>query len=179
MPRALVHAALALLVLFPLGCMGGSDEGQSTEPATTSETTTTVQTEQAPPTTTAQEAPPAPPIPVEVAMLPPDGPQAATRLSAKPGCTNSREPVATLRWRPADERGTEQRVIVTIFPEFDQGQFETSRPLASDRSSLTWRRVHGQAIHSWRVLTRHGDGWAASKTARFQGVVCPADYAGP
>lgn len=148
------------------------------EPSTApSETTTTVQTEQAPPTTTSQE----PPVPVRVATLPPNGTGAAIRLSAKPDCTaTTREPFATLRWSPAADRGRLQRVVVTIYPDgFAQGRFEASQPLSPDRTKLEWRRVHGQAIHSWRVLTHHEDGWTASETGRFEGPVCAADYAGP
>lgn len=162
--------------------MGSGDEAQPTEAGTTAqETTTVVQTEQAPPTTTPEDSA-EPPVAVKIATLPPDGPQAATSLHAAPHCAGTAppQPVATLRWNPAAERGTVQRVIVTIYPDgFEQGLFEASPPLASDRSSLTWRRVHGEAIHFWRVLTRHGDEWAASRTRQFQGVACPADYAGP
>jgi hypothetical protein len=83
--------------------------------------------------------------------------------------------MAVLRWRPATRRGSQQRVVVTIFRSFTEGKAESSGPLSPRRARLEWHRVHGQAIHSWRVLTRHDGGWAPSKIKRFTGPICLAD----
>jgi hypothetical protein len=104
--------------------------------------------------------------------------RAATRLRSATACSNS-EPgraVANLSWKPALEHGSGQRVIVTIFPNgFDTGRFDRSPLLAPTRSHIQWPRVNGQAIHFWRVLTRHGRKWTATITARFRARACVAD----
>lgn len=122
--------------------------------------------------------PPALKLPAGAVVLATGGSGAATELDADVDC-NTVEPrhgLFTLHWRPAQEPGTEQRVQVTIFRDgFAQGLYEASGPLAPDRSSFEWHRVHGRAIHLWRVLTRHESGWTASETARVTGPVCIYD----
>ena len=68
--------------------------------------------------------------------------------------------------------------MVTIFLRgFALGSFEASRPLANGVESFEWRRVHGQAIHYWRVITRDRNGrWLGSATAQFTGPTCIAEF---
>ena len=124
--------------------------------------------------------PPAPRLPDGVPMLSPDGPRAASELSAQPDCVDG-EPgrgLVRLTWRPAVEQGAEQRVIATIFRDgFERPAFEASGTLAPGRGSFEWYRLHGQAIHFWKVLTRHAGGWVPSEVARFEGPTCPVDSA--
>lgn len=123
------------------------------------------------------EPPPEVTLPPGVPILPPDGAQAASGLGAQVGCDNRGLPFAQLSWTPAASRGSEQRVQVTL-SGFEGSQAEVSDPLPPDRSSFRWVRLHGQAIHSWRVLTRHAEGWAPSETRTFQGPTCPVDIVG-
>ncbi len=124
--------------------------------------------------------PPAPRLPVGVPILSPGGLGGASELSAKPDCVDG-EPgrgVVRLSWRVAAERGLEQRVIVTIFRDgFERPAFEASGSLVPGRASFDWYRLHGQAIHYWKVLTRHADGWVPSAIGRFDGPTCPVDSA--
>ena len=113
----------------------------------------------------------------QLPLLSPGEPGAATNLQAQVECskTEFRKGIAHLRWT-VTSRGSEQRVDVTIFPEgFETGQFETIGPLPPDWSSLMFDRLKGQAIHHWRVLTRHGDGWVPSQTETFAGPTCVAN----
>jgi hypothetical protein len=111
-----------------------------------------------------------------------DGPSAASELSAEPDCVDG-EPgrgVVRLTWRPAAEEGAEQRVIATIFRDgFERQAFEASGTLAPGRGTFEWYRVHGQAIHFWKVLTRYAEGWVPSAVGRFEGPTCPVDSALP
>lgn len=120
--------------------------------------------------------PPAPRLP-RAPLLPPGHTTSATHLAATVKCSEAgpRKGIAVLRWRPATHRGSEQRVVVTIFRNFTEGKFESSGPLSPRRARLEWHRVHGQAIHSWRVLTRQRGGWAPSARQRFTGPTCIAD----
>ncbi len=82
-----------------------------------------------------------------------------------------------LQWMLATERGTAQRVDVTIFSEkFDDGRYQTSGTLPRDRSSLQWDRLAPGAVHFWRVLTLHRNGWVPSEVGRFTPGACIADY---
>lgn len=125
-------------------------------------------------------APRAPRLPDGVPMLSPDGPRAALELSAQPDCVDG-EPgrgVVRLSWAPAVEQGSEQRVIATIYRDgFERPAFEASGTLAPGRDSFDLYRLHGQAIHFWKLLTRHADGWVPSAVARFEGPTCPVDSA--
>ncbi len=124
--------------------------------------------------------PPAPRLPDGVPMLAPDGPRGASELSAKPDCVDGEagRGVVRLSWRPAAEQAVEQRVIATIFRDgFERPAFEASGALDRGRVSFELYRLHGQAIHFWKVLTRHADGWVASEVARFEGPTCPVDSA--
>lgn len=108
-----------------------------------------------------------------------DEERAAHSLAAEVTCsqTETNQGLAHLSWAPAAPRGLEQRVDVTIF-DFSSGSYESSEPLSGETASLTWDRVNGQAIHSWRVVTRHADGWVTSATSTFEGPTCPADGMG-
>jgi hypothetical protein len=125
---------------------------------------------------------PVPPAPVLPAapIRSTGGDTAAKRLAATPRCSET-EPgksITALRWRPAARPGRVQRIVVTIFRNFAQGKLDSSGPLPSGRSTFEWHRVHGQAIHSWRVLTRQRGGWAASPIGRFTGPTCVGDLPG-
>jgi hypothetical protein len=101
---------------------------------------------------------------------------AAGRLRATADCssTEMRKAAVTLEWTVAQPKGTQQRVLVSVYG-FREGRFEASEPLAPDQSTLAWSRVHGQAIHSWMVLTLQGGSWRASTIDTFTGPSCVAD----
>ena len=100
---------------------------------------------------------------------------AATRLSSFADCSDTARPRARLSWRPA-ARADEQRVAVTIYRDgFERPRYQRSRALPAGKASLVWRRIQGQAIHRWVVLTRRGDRWTASRPAKFEGPGCVAD----
>jgi len=113
-----------------------------------------------------------------IVKLPPGGPKAATNLVAKPDCdgVNPRKAIARLSWTPAIKPGQEQRVAVTIFRDgFERGKFDISKGLKPGETNLVWDEIRGQAIHFWRVLTLHPEGWVPSVTARFEGPPCVSD----
>jgi hypothetical protein len=115
-------------------------------------------------------------------LLPWSAPLAATNLVAQPDCdplVPSRG-IATLNWTSAATKGREQRIAITIFPEgLDKGEFNFSDPLPPTATNLVWKQLRGQAIHYWRVLTLHKDGWVPSKTAKFEGPTCVSDQVQP
>ena len=100
--------------------------------------------------------------------------RAASSLDSRVYCSED-EPgkgSADLTWVPATKRGQEQKLQVTIYRNgFDSGDFKLSESLPPGKSSYTWS-PQGQAVHQWRVLTRHPDGWIPSETARFEGPSC-------
>jgi len=115
-------------------------------------------------------------------ILPAGGAGAATKLKAEVYCddVDLRRGIARLTWTPAASPGGEQRVDVTIYRRgLERGAFESSGPLSADKNSLVWDRVKGQAIHHWRVLTQHADGWAPSETGVFEGPPCVLDSTVP
>jgi hypothetical protein len=119
--------------------------------------------------------PPAPRLPRGVAVTAAGGPGAATKLDSSIACSSTEKglAVATLRWQAAVKRGSSQRVVVSIyFRGLEQGRLEASAPLSPKRHAFVWYRVHGRAVHYWRVLTRHSDGWHASRTVTFTGPTC-------
>ena len=120
--------------------------------------------------------------PAENTVLPPGGQGAASGLQAVSGCseTDLRTEIVELRWALAHQPGSAQRIDVTIFSElFDDGRYESSPVLDADQSSFQWLGVSPGAVHFWRVLTRHADGWIPSETARFTPGACIGDYASP
>jgi len=120
------------------------------------------------------------PQPSPETILPPGGSDAATTLRAKAECDVSQPQhgIAKLSWVVASHAGSEQRVDVTIY-SFENGQFEMSESLPPEQSSLVWTGVKGQAIHFWRVLTRHGDPWVSSEIQTFEGAPCIGDFGQP
>jgi hypothetical protein len=110
--------------------------------------------------------------------LPPGGPGAATALVAEPDCDPLvGEGIARLSWQPAANAGQEQRIIITIYRDgFETGNFDFSARLSPSDTSIVWDRVHGQAIHHWRVITLQSEGWVPSDTASFEGPPCVADW---
>jgi hypothetical protein len=113
-------------------------------------------------------------------MTAPGGPRAATGLESQTGCRDDdpRKGFADLRWVVAANPGSEQRVAVTIARDgFQTGNFQVSGPLGPNQTTLRWEQLQGQAIHYWRVLTRHGQEWVPSDTASFEGPPCIGDYA--
>ncbi len=139
-----VFGAHALLVLFAVACERGTP---------------------APPT---PSGPPSTPTPIGQLT-------AVTGLVAETACSRT-EPgkaSAQLSWNCGPTCAEEHRVAVTIYPDgFDTGKFETSETIPPGQSSLVWNQLHGQAFHFWRVLTRRGDEWVPSETARFEGPTC-------
>jgi hypothetical protein len=108
------------------------------------------------------------------------GARAASGLEAVAGCseTEPRTETLKLRWALADKPGSAQRIAITIYSElFDDGRYESSPLLLADQTSFDWDGVAPGAVHFWRVLTRHPDGWVPSETARFTPGACIGDYA--
>jgi hypothetical protein len=119
--------------------------------------------------------PPAPRLPRGVPVTAVGGPGAATKLESSIACSSTEKglAVATLHWRAAHKRGFAQRVVVSIyFHGLERGRPEASAPLSRKRHAFRWYRVHGRAVHYWRILTRHSDGWHASQTLTFTGPTC-------
>ena len=109
------------------------------------------------------------------------GRQVATDLAARAECeaAGSAVAVARLSWTPAPAGGA-QRVVVTIFRNgFDRPDVDRSPDLAADQRRLDWTRLHGQATHYWRVLTKSDGTWVPSETASFEGPLCIVDRANP
>lgn len=106
------------------------------------------------------------------------GPLAATQLQATATCRQGQpgQAFASLSWVPAAQRGSEQRVQVTIYRDgFERGSFRVGAVLSPDRASSEWEPLEGQAIHYWRVLTLHSEGWRPSESGSFEGPTCPVD----
>ena len=110
-------------------------------------------------------------------ILPPGGPRAASELTAETACDPEevRTGTARLTWTVAEQSGERQEVHVTILREgFETGQFVSSGPLSSGETSFDFS-PSGQALHRWRVLTLHEDGFVPSETATFTGPLCVSD----
>lgn len=105
---------------------------------------------------------------------------AANNLRADVDCSTAeaRKSAVTLSWSPAQPAGSAQRVLASIYG-FRESRYEASESLAGGVSSLAWTQVHGQAIHSWMVLTRQGTTWKASPVESFTGPTCVADFQSP
>ena len=58
---------------------------------------------------------------------------------------------------------------------FELGQSAFSESLGPTDDRLTFEAVSGQAIHHWRVLTRHGAAWTPSEPSTFEGATCIVD----
>lgn len=106
-------------------------------------------------------------------------PWGARALRSTTSCSQNapRTAIAHLRWRPANKPGGRQWIAVTnLLRGFQFGKFEAAGPLRPRVRSFEWRRVHGQSIHFWRVLTRVNGRWLGSPTARFTGPTCVAEF---
>jgi hypothetical protein len=98
--------------------------------------------------------------------------KSAASLRASAQCIGTPpKPIAYLRWTPSGAGA--QRVDVTLFADgFATRHFDHSVRLSPARSRLSWRRVSGEAIHHWRVLTRVKGRWYSSAIATFDGPGC-------
>jgi hypothetical protein len=106
-------------------------------------------------------------------------PWGATRLRSTTNCSQNapRTAIAHLRWRPSKKPGRAQWIVVTnLLRGFEFGKYEAAGPLKPRVASFDWRRVHGQSIHQWRVLTWNGSRWLGSPTAKFTGPTCVAEF---
>lgn len=106
-------------------------------------------------------------------------PWGATRLRSSTSCSQNapRTAIAHLRWRPAKPAGRAQWIVVTnLLRGFEFGKYDAAGPLKPRAASFAWRRVHGQSIHQWRVLTWNGRRWLGSPTAKFTGPTCVAEF---
>jgi hypothetical protein len=119
-----------------------------------------------------------PPIPTpelrpDITLGPQDMDKAATSLAGEARCSEEFIGVAEadLQWRPATPVGEEQLVEISIFA-FEPGKSVFSDSLGPTEDRVVLNAVSGQAIHEWRVLTRHGNTWTPSDPAEFEGVTC-------
>jgi hypothetical protein len=106
-------------------------------------------------------------------------PWGAKRLRSRTSCSQNapRTAIAHLRWRPARPAGRTQWIVVTnLLRGFEFGKYEAAGPLKPGAASFDWRRVHGQSIHQWRVLTWNGARWLGSPTGKFTGPTCVAEF---
>jgi hypothetical protein len=113
--------------------------------------------------------------PILPTPMPPGNPAAATGLHSEVDCEVPGKAIVKLSWKIASIPGSAQRVDVTIY-SFDEDKFDSSELLPPDQSSFVWDRLRGQAIHDWRVLTLHPEGWVSSETAGFEGPTCVGDF---
>jgi len=120
--------------------------------------------------------PPSPKPPVAAVRA--GRPWGATRLRSTTSCSQNapRTGIAHLRWRAARPGGTQWIVVTNLLRGFEFGKYEAAGPLPPSRRTFDWRRVHGQSIHLWRVLTFRGGRWLGSPTARFTGPTCVAEF---
>jgi hypothetical protein len=105
-------------------------------------------------------------------------PWGATRLRSTTSCSQNapRTAIAHLRWHPS-KRGRVQWIVVTnLLRGFELGRYQAAGPLKPRVASFDWRRVQGQSIHQWRVLTWDGAHWLGSPTAKFTGPTCVAEF---
>lgn len=117
-----------------------------------------------------------PPSESGLVIGPPGGPGAATNLRGESVCSDQQvaHAVAELGWTPAVDRGDEQLVQVTIY-SFDLPGSTFSEPLDPSADRLVFEQISGQAVHQWRVLTRHDETWTPSEGAEFVGATCVVD----
>jgi len=122
---------------------------------------------------TTQPPMPTPELRPDITLGPHEVSKAATSLVGEARCSKEFIGVAEadLRWKPATAVGQEQLVEISIFA-FEPGKSVFSDPLGPTRDHVILNAVSGQAIHQWRVLTRHGDTWTPSNPAEFEGVTC-------
>lgn len=114
-----------------------------------------------------------PPEPPPVGEVTVGGGGAATGLAADPRCDpgDLARSLVTLNWTPSGSG--EQRVVVSTRQDgLDSGNAMASAPLDAGRSTYQIRDSQPGGVYYWRVLTRSGDGWAASDTAQFEGPTC-------
>jgi len=107
---------------------------------------------------------------------PAGGAGAATALRGESRCSEDiiALSIAELSWTPAVDRGEEQLVQVTIYT-FDLPGSVFSAPLEPTVDQLVFDQLSGQAVHMWRVLTRHDGMWTPSESGAFTGATCVAD----
>jgi hypothetical protein len=100
--------------------------------------------------------------------------RSAHDLRATTDCddTGARQPTARLAWHPAQAGGEQKIEVTTARDGFDVGKLDASQPLPADATTLAWTALRGRSSHYWRVVTRHGEDWVASDTARFTPPRC-------
>ncbi len=164
--------AFVLSILFEVACSNAAVPG-STSPRVSSSTSISRTT--SPPRVQIGKSPTG-------MILAAGGPGAASGLEAELACgtTDPGQALLNLRWHPASSPGTAQLVEMTIFSEkFDDGRYDTSSALSADQSTALWDRVAPGAVHFWRVLTLHDQGWIPSAVALFTPGACIADMMSP
>lgn len=183
---ALITGLLGITLL--VGCTAGpstpgGNEATPTRPPATEPSPTTETVDEQSPSPTPSPAEPSPtatggegtPSPTSSAVPS----KTATELESETDCSDEdpQQGVVQFSWTPSATRGDAQRIdITTVRGGFERGQFTSLDEIGPELSSLRWEEVQGQAIHFWRVMTLHGDQWAASETAEFEGPTCIADY---
>jgi hypothetical protein len=106
-------------------------------------------------------------------------PWGARMLRSTTSCSQNapRTAIAHLRWRPSKAAARQWVAVTNLLRGFELGKYEASAALPPRKHSFEWRRVHGQSIHLWRVITRTRNGrWLGSPTARFTGPTCVAEF---
>jgi hypothetical protein len=167
-----VIGTFVLSILFGVACSNAPVTGSTIPPVFSS---TSISRTTSPPTVQIGKSPTG-------MILAPGGPGAASGLVAELACgsTDPSQELLNLRWQPASSPGAAQLVEMTIFSEkFDDGRYDASSTLSPDQSTVVWDRVAPGAVHFWRVLTLHDQGWIPSAVARFTPGACIADMMSP
>jgi hypothetical protein len=105
------------------------------------------------------------------------GGTAATRLEATVGCdpATPTRGVVTLSWAVAPNDGKQLVGFTTRKHGFETGVYAVSETLSANRRSYKLGGTQAGGVYYWRVLTRSGDRWAASKVQSFSGPTCIGD----
>lgn len=194
---ALVVAALVLVLVSSDGEPSGQPSSAPSPAATTSTPLPTATsssvptaTSSLPPSPSASSVPtatattPAPTPSSQVTAVPvrtppggiTDGGSGASDLRSLGFCDPDSPATAAmaLSWRSANSG--EQLVAISTRPDgFETGRYTVSENLPAAQEQYTISPVEPGGVYYWRVLTRSGQGWVASKVATFTGPTCVVD----
>ena len=185
---ALVIAVVALVLIStdrePLGqpspALSATVAPTTPLPSAMSSSTPTPSSSSVPSATTTPVATASPqltPVPVRT---PPggvtEGGAGATDLTSLAFCDPDSPSIGAmaLSWRSAGSGA--QLVAISTRPDgFETGRYTVSEDLPAAQEQYTVSPVEPGGVYYWRVLTRSGQGWIASRVATFTGPTCVVD----
>jgi hypothetical protein len=171
---------LIVTILVMAGCDDDGDRRSAPTPTSGGANPTTVPTREFP-TSSAEAAatPTGAPADIEIRDAPEGflGPELAAVQSE---CTEQREALAVLSWRPSQPVGLQQQVHVLLGQaDFAAGDYLSSQDLQPQVSTLSWDGLTPSTTYYWRVATRVDGGWVAAEPERFSTQPCqPIDPIG-